>query len=297
MAGERLYQGHDIEEHLIRSRIVAETFRIRVLQPVSRIDNSETFPVIYVTDADEFFGGLATLASNLQGHGEIPRFILVGIGYENGRAAGLLRMRDLLTHSVRERFGSIIEQLSTSPLFDGVVDRERITHTTDASDFLLFIRQELMPLVATRYRVLSGENSYFGYSAGGTFGLNTLFTQPDAFKHYVLGSPGTSINGYHFGLELPRAFVETKREINARLFMSVGDLEEFNRGLDQFDLVTGFYLFAKYLNAAPIPGLECTWRIFPGETHATAWAQAFSQGLRTLLGPVRRVPFWPAYFG
>jgi hypothetical protein len=46
------YQAHEIEEHLIQSNLVAQRFTIKILQPVSRTDCSERFPVLYATDSD-----------------------------------------------------------------------------------------------------------------------------------------------------------------------------------------------------------------------------------------------------
>jgi predicted alpha/beta superfamily hydrolase len=290
-----VYLTHDVEEHLIRSTWVAQTYRIKVLQPVTRADGSERFPVVYMTDSDEFFGGIANLASILQLLGETPRFILVAIGYENAGAEQALRMRDLLSHNIRARFRREIEQIIDSPLVSGVKDVRAITHATDAKDFLRFIRDELMPLINSRYPVIPGDNSYTGYSGGGTFGLYTLFTQPDTFKRYILGSPATSYGGHHFGIELADAFLKTRRAIDARVFMSVGELEEFKRGQDQFDLVSGYYQLAKFLKQRMVAGLELTLRVFPGETHATAWTLAFSHGMRTLFGPVEEVPYWPEF--
>lgn len=262
-----------------------------------RSDDSERFPVLYATDSDGFFGAFADLANILQAHGETRRFILVAIGYENAHAAGLLRMRDLFTHANRAHFQAVIEQLAASPLVGGLDDVKSITETTDASDFLQFILRELVPFVADRYPALPDDNSYFGYSAGGTFGLYTLFTEPRAFRRYILGSPATSYEGHHFATELARAFIGSGRVMDATVFMSVGELEEPGNAMGQFDLVTGYYLLAKFLQRAAIPGLDLRLRLFPGETHATAWTPAFSHGLKMLLGPAQEARHGPQFLG
>src|SRR5579883_1199916 len=113
------YATHEIDEHLIRSRVVAETFRIRVRLPISRLDGSERFPVLYLTDADELFAALATLATALEFTGEIPRIVLVGVGYENFRAAEILRMRDLVPAAVRRLYRTAIARTARSPLARG----------------------------------------------------------------------------------------------------------------------------------------------------------------------------------
>jgi predicted alpha/beta superfamily hydrolase len=290
-----IFQAHETKEHLLKSSVVAQVFRIKVFQPVSSADGSERFPVLYVTDSDDFFDALTALAACLQYHGETPRFIMVGIGYEEEHAAGALRVRDLYTHAIRKHSEKEMEQLAKSALVSGIDDFRKITQTTDAVQFLAFIRTELMPFIAKHYPAQSDDNNYFGYSAGGAFGLYTLFTQADTFKRYMLGSPATSYGGHNFGIELAKAFIQSSQSIEAKLFMSVGELEEFKRGLGQFDLVTGYYLLAKFLKKSAIDGLDLTLRVFPGETHATAWTLAFSHGLKTLFGPVDQVPYWPEF--
>lgn len=289
------FRAPQITEQLFASRIIAQTFRVRVFCPMARADGSERFPVVYSTDADDFFPGLATQAQVLQTLGEAPRFVLVGVGYENAQAAPILRMRDLWTHENRRHYQTEMQHLIDSELVSGVDNLSQITAQTDATDFLRFLRDELMPFINERYPVTGEDCSYSGYSAGATFGLYTLFTRPETFKRYILGSPGTSYKGHNFGIEMAQQFIQSGKEMSAEVFLSVGDLEEFTRGFEQFDLVSGWILFMKHLMRAEIPGLALTARVFPGETHATAWTNAFNHGVKALLGAVDQVPFWPKY--
>lgn len=289
------FRAHSIEEHLVRAKRVPQVFRIRVWQPIRRADTTERFPVVYATDADEFFDGYATLAQHLQLHGEAKRFILVGIGYEDAHLAPILRVRDLYPAAVRALYASETRQVAESPLLGGVDDVDAITRAADANDFLQFICDELMPLIDGRYPVSPGDNHYLGYSAGGTFGLHALFTRPDVFRTYILGSPATSYNGTSYGVPMARAYQQARLKMNAKVFISVGELEEFKRGFERFDLTSGYYILTKFLKHAAIPGLDLTTRVFPTETHATAWSLAFTHGARALLGPADHVPFWPEY--
>jgi uncharacterized protein len=281
-----------IREELLGSRLVDQTFRMKVFVPLRKADGSERFPVVYATDSDKIFGGLAALASELQLAGQVSRFVLVGIGYENANAVDMLRMRDLFPRSVRDRVRPVIEQLAQSPFGAGITDLRAITEGTDAEQFLHFVREELMPWTNGRYPVKPEEASYFGFSAGGTFGLYTLFTQPEMFKRYILASPGTSYNGYHFGIEMMRTWLAPGRPVNASVFMSVGELEEFYA---HFDLTTGYYKMAKALRDAAIPGLSLTCKLFPQETHATAWALAFAHGVNAMFCATQEASFRPDF--
>jgi uncharacterized protein len=287
------FVSHEIETHSIEGQGVEETFTVKVLQPMSRADGSERFPVLYTTDTDYFFGGLANLATLMQGYGEVPRFILVGIGYRNAAAAAVLRMRDLFSRPVQKILATYISQVAESEFVSGLSDVRVVTETTDAVDFLHFLRAELMPFVASHYPTIPDDNSYWGYSAGATFGLQTLFTEPETFKRYILGSPGVSYKGHHFGIELAGSFVKAGRPMNTQVFLSVGELEELHTASENFDLVTGYIRLVKFLQQAAIPGLSLATRIFPDESHATAWTAAFTHGLKAVFGSAAGVPFWP----
>ena len=292
MSAERpRYEAHPVQEHLLESAVVDQVYKVRVLRPISRADGTERFPVVYVTDGDDFFGGCATLSSGLQFSGETPRFILVGIGYADAGQAEMLRMRDLCTHAIRGRLNEDLERLIDSPYAGGLCNLDKITATTDAHAFLRFLRDELMPLVNASYPTIPDEATYFGYSAGGTFGLYALLSEPRTFKRYILGSPATSCNGHNFAIELAESFTDSAETIEAKVFISVGELEEFRSS--HLELVSGYYALAKYLLNAKPSGLELCLRVFPGESHGTAWTLAFSHGLRTLMGPALDVPYRP----
>lgn len=282
----------EIEEHVIQARVVAEKFKVKVFQPVSRSDRSERFSVLYATDSDLFFGGYESIARELQARGETPRFILVGIGYENSSAMDILRWRDFATHEMREPSRDTIQKMARAPLVNRPDLLPAVLDTTDATQFLQFITDELMPFISNRYQTRPGENDYVGYSLGGLFGLYALFNKPSAFNRYIIGSPGTFFGGRDYGVELAQAFVRSKRLSTAKVFLSVGELEEFGPLQEPYEMVTSYYRLAKCLKRSAIPGLDVRGQIFPGETHATAWPLAFIHGLKALFGPADQVPFW-----
>ena len=287
-----LYRPPEIQEHVIASRFVSQQFVIKVLRPICLTQKQSEYPVLYVTDSDDYFSGLACIANILQLFGDARPFILVGIGYGQVGEARLLRWRDFATHSIRLHYREMLEKLAGSELVDKAVTLERVTGTTDAADYLAFIRQELMPFIKAHYPALPDDNAYVGYSAGGCFGLYTLFTAPETFKRYIIGSPSTSHAGHHFGIELASAFKRSKKRANADVFLSVGELEEFERGFEDLDFVTGYYQLVKFMRACTVPGLGLTSRVFSGETHATTWMLSFSHGLRTLLPPLECSADW-----
>ncbi len=282
-----------VEEHPLGSRFVAQEYRIQVWLPHRRAD--ERFPAVYALDSDLFFGGYRDLSHTLQLLGEVPRFILVGIGYPNRQEAELLRTRDLYPREIRELYRQNIEQLTRSELNRTGIGSRTLLQTTDAIDFFSFIRLELMPWLQTRFPVEPAEATLVGYSAGGAFGLHALFSQPEAFRRYILGSAALSYAGHQFGIQLAERFRASQRHLTADLFLSVGEDEESTPGFAQFELMPGFHRFVSHLITAPIAGLSFQHEILRGETHATAWAAGFSRGLRALLQAVPPPDFLPAY--
>jgi predicted alpha/beta superfamily hydrolase len=285
------FRAAGIEERLLASKAVAQNFRIRVWQPVRRSDRAERFPVIYVTDADEYFATCVTLASAMQFHGECRRFMLVGIGYAESHAASLLRMRDFYAPEIRELLRPEIEAFARSPAGAGLAELRTIMQTTGAREFLQFIRDELKPAIESKYPCLPAESACFGYSSGGAFGLYTLFNEPETFRRYILGSPVVSFAGQPFAEQYARAFLNRAMRANAKLFLSAGEREDGQETLRRFQILSGLRRFTNFLATHPVAGLEVTSEIFPGEAHGSAWAPAFSHGVRTLFGPAGTVPF------
>jgi predicted alpha/beta superfamily hydrolase len=236
-------------------------------------------PVLYATDADFFFGAFCDLARSLQTSGAASPFVIVGVGYGGScEKAALLRARDLYTHGIRSYFeDSLRAYVDRGGLGIGL---DVVTSTTDSTHFLQFIRRELIPFVSAHYEV--ADPGYFGFSAGGGFGLHTLLTHPETFRRYIIGSPATSYGDRHYVLEWLAEARQLGRDIAGELFLSVGELEELDAGLENCNMVSGFHRLIADLTLRPVPRLNFTWRVFSGDSHATAWAPAFSHGVKAL---------------
>lgn len=281
-----------VEKHIIRSSYVAQAFEVRVMQPARKKGDATPLPVIYVTDGNLAFDVIKGLSYSIQTYERgAPRYIVVGIGYphESPLAGSVLRARDLTFPGY--------PRLAVKPRpFDGVlIPEEGSKDFYGAEDFQRFIRHELIPLIDERYATIPGERTYFGHSAGGGFGLFTLFTQGDLFNRYIVSSPGLIYHGessagvrydnHELMLDYARQFIASGKSLgDTRLYMSVGREEEFEQDLAQWQLTSSFYRMVGLLRAAAIPGLTLTTEVFDRETHSTAWTVAFTHGLRALFG-------------
>jgi hypothetical protein len=210
----------------------------------------------------------------LSGGLEIPRLIIVGIGYDTDDATewGRYRERDLLP---------------TDASATDAARRQAFTRTGirrgQAASFLRFIREELKPFVNASYRTDSEGSTYVGNSYGGLFGLYVLFHHPDTFNRYVIGSPAIHHDD-RVALAYEKAYAEDHDDLPARVFMAVGAREELDNHLidPSFQFVTNVKALAQRLENRGYPGLHLTSQVLEGETHFSAIPTTFSRGLRAV---------------
>ena len=154
------------ETFTVPSRVLGETRRINVwLPPKWAIPADGRLPVLYMPDGgmQEDFPHVAGLLHVLIGNGGMRPFLLVGI--ENTQ-----RRRDLTGPTTVESDRKI------APLVGG------------SAAFRAFLRDELKPLVASRYAV-TAESGIIGESLAGLFVVETLVLEPSLFDHYLAFDP------------------------------------------------------------------------------------------------------------
>ncbi len=280
------------ETHMIPSKYVRQTFKVQVMRPSQTKGETTRFPVVYTGDGNLVFDLFKGISYLLQfPGGDAQRFILVAIGYpSDSPAAGwMLRSRDFTFPGYPNLAGR------PPPPIEGVAMAEKgAKNFYGAEDFQRFIAEELVPFIDRKYPTAPGDRTYFGHSAGGGFGLFTLFTKTELFKNYIISSPGVIYNGrtpggtqydnYEFVLDDARKFIASGKSLSGvRVYMSVGTEEEFEPYLAQWQLTSSFYRMAKLLKTSVIPGLELTSEVFPGERHMTVWPLAFMHGVQAVL--------------
>jgi uncharacterized protein len=276
------------ETHLIRSNHVEQVYQIQVMQPLMERGAIERFPVLFITDGNLFFDAAKSIAHSLQSIGKVKRFILVGIGYpgDNPFAGAVLRARDLTSH-----WYPTIANIPRTSAIEGVAGFEHgKSHWHGASQFLTFLRDELMPFVARTYPTSNGDYDYFGHSGGGGLGLHALFSQPALFTRYVISSPSISYEGDDFGIREALRFLQSRRPLKAKVFMSVGDQEEDELHLEKWQLVSSFCRLTEVLRRSALPGLELETEIVKGETHMSVWPISFSHGVQSIYGAAAGSP-------
>jgi predicted alpha/beta superfamily hydrolase len=150
----------------IASRVLGERRRINVHLPAGyAASRGRRYPVLYMPDGglDEDFPHVVNTVDSLIALGAIRPVIVVGI-------PNTQRRRDL-TGPTRVASDSAI-----APRVGG------------SAAFRAFIRDELFPTIAARYRV-TDERAIVGESLAGLFIVETLLEAPAMFDHYVAFDP------------------------------------------------------------------------------------------------------------
>ncbi len=230
-------------EYLI-SEFAADSFFILVSVPDDYNSITMKYPVLYVLDGDIAFGMAASISRYLQIGNNIPETIVVGIGYGSlNKSVVKKRNRDY-----------------------------RPDQTGGADNFLEFINKELIPYIDSNYRTIPDDRTIIGYSLGGLFCLYTLFTSPENFSCYIIGSPNLSWDNYSiysYEEKSPEKIGDKKLNI----FISVGSEESEDRYFNPVDsLVTR-------IQQHNYSGVSLETKVFDGSSHLEGPPESLTHGL------------------
>ncbi|MFN7723999.1 MAG: alpha/beta hydrolase [Rubrivivax sp.] len=232
--------------------------------PADYASAGRRYPLVVVSDAPYAFPVVRAIAGRVQRHGTgLEDFILVGLSYARGENGAVSRNRDY------------------TPT-DRSLDRGQTAATGvygQASAYLDFLAQDVLPLVDQRYRTQPGRRVYVGHSYGSLLGLQALQQQPALFSHHILGSPSLWFNGGQPFRAL-QAFAPQAAGRSARLRLYVGGLERPGpqRPRDE-DMVGQMKRYAQALQALPWRQLDLKAQVLDGEDHATVFPRLVTAGL------------------
>jgi predicted alpha/beta superfamily hydrolase len=197
---------------------------------------------------------------------ELPELIVIGIGYPT------LTYKETLGY--RSRDYTPTEDPAWLERFIQARSLTEAYGTGGAQNFLSFIQEELMPFIQSNYPVDPDDKTMGGSSLSGLFGLYSLFKEPEIFNKYMIGSPSLWWDDeVLFSFE--RAYADEHDDLPARVFMSIG-------GLEDESVIRLMQHIVEILQQRDYPSLELTSHIFEGETHLSVPAAAISRGLRVL---------------
>jgi predicted alpha/beta superfamily hydrolase len=235
---------YNTKAEYIKSEIVADSFFILISVPDSYSSDNNRYPVLYVLDGDIAYGIATSISRYLQIGDNIPELIVVGIGYGS------------LTKKVVEK-----RSRDFKPEESG-----------GAENFLKFLDEELIPYIDSNYRTIPGDRTINGYSLGGLFSLYTLFTRPESFNRYVIGSPNMSWDDYSiFNYEENSPKKISDKQLN--IFISIGSEESEERYFNPVDSLVTRIQNRNY------PGVIFETNVFNGSTHLEGPPESLTHGL------------------
>jgi len=273
--------------HVLESDAVGRTLQVWVAEPVAGFQPLPPGPrqVLTVLDADLFFGTAVETARLMsQLYGELPPLLVVGIAYgEEPGVQGQLRTRDF-TPSDDPGYDRMAASV---PGFEPLLpEGERMA---GAERFLSCLRDEVRPLLDSRYEVDPAGAAVFGSSLGGLFAAYTLLTAPETFSRYLVTSPALWWNGGEALALTERTETTTtldRHRKDLRIYLAAGSREEDPAipMLAPYRLVSNTRELGRRLEASD---LDVTVDILDGETHTSAVPVSLARGLRALFGRPR----------
>ncbi len=228
-------------------------------------DSTHQYPIVYCVDywlGSNFAPGILYCLNFSQA---LDPIIVVGIGNEGSYTDWLMeRTRDLTPSHVPEWNQSDSHSIGTSGVTGG------------ADNFLLFIKNELIPLVESRYSADTTNRGYFGYSLGGLFGAYAMINEPHVFQKYFLGSPSLQYNDFALLDSLNNMLSEELKSIKS-IYITVGEKESGN-------MLKGFADLRDCLEKKNIPSLDMNSQIIYDENHTSAAMPAYYKAFKYLYG-------------
>jgi len=241
---------YNTQVKVFHSQIIDDDFYLYISLPDDYDKSDKKYPVLYLLDADVAFGMAASIARYLQFGNTIPELIIVGIGYGGlKKNEGNMRNRDQTISSKRGRPG-----------------------TGGAPKFRTFLKEELIPYIENTYRANPKDRTINGYSLGALFAIYTLFTEPELFNRYIIGSPHLSWDEYRIFTFQEEAF-EKMDDIDAKVFISVGSEEDEEIYFQPIDEMVTLIEEKEYEN------LKMETKVFDGGTHLICPPETLSYGL------------------
>jgi predicted alpha/beta superfamily hydrolase len=254
------------ELHVISSTKVDQEFHISVALPATYVEGDQAYPVMYVLDGNFFLGTVTEAYRAMDFFNELQEIIIVGVGYPDivtFKSGMGVRTRDYTPTNCGWYETKYAPPGSNAPRFVG---------EGEATEFLQFLSEELVPYINTTYRTLPEENALLGFSFSGLFGLFALFKQPSTFKRYCVGSPSLWWDS-HAIFDFEQEFASKDEDLNAWLFMSIaGDEPDF--------FISDMYKMAHTLKDRKYPSLKIVTHYFNGENHPSVIPAFISRGLK-----------------
>jgi predicted alpha/beta superfamily hydrolase len=266
-AGAKPYAVPNTEVIALRSKQTGANYQLLVALPPDYRTSKQTYPVVYMLDADYSFALVRNIVQHLVEREDLPPMILVAVAYP-GAATDRAVYRMNRTRDYTPAYAP-----------DGGYGAEYQKVSGGGPKFRAFIAAELIPLIERRYRADAQDRAIVGHSYGGLFATYVLFTQPTLFKRYVIVSPSLWYSN-RIALTMEEAAYAAGMKPNARVFFAVGSAE--NQPANNRAMVDDLSELVEKLKSRNNPRLVLRYRVYDGETHNSVFPGAVTRGLLTV---------------
>jgi len=244
---------------MMNSTIVGDNYTLYVSLPIFYDDAMGGFPLVVGLDGDIEFSRMRDIVVDGWGKGTMPAVVFVAIGYGSDEANNEKRNRDY-----------------TPTATVGIED----TETGGAENFYLFIRDELIPELESRYRIDSTKGkTLMGHSYGGLFTFYAMFQEraSNPFNRFI---PVATSFWYDSGsiFESEEAYAQTHTDFDARVYTTMGSLEG---GV----MLASFAEMNERLEGRAYPSLSFYHELLPKYGHSRSDYISYERGLAYVLNP------------
>jgi predicted alpha/beta superfamily hydrolase len=230
------------------SLIDSQQYVLHIHLPDNYNKTNKNYPVIYVTDGQWFFISILAGYKNQHFDGFVPDLIIVGITWTDNYEAR--RVRDFTPTSIA-----------------------MVPEGGNARKFLSVIKNEIIKLIDSTFRVEKSNRAIFGTSLGGLFALYSLFHEPTLFSRYIIVSPSLWWDE-EILFKYEKSFAEKNHSLNAKVFLSSGEYEE------EMSLDNEFTRFTNQIKASKYKGLEVESIVLDKMGHSGSSTVGGSRGLQ-----------------
>jgi predicted alpha/beta superfamily hydrolase len=263
-------------------------YTIDISLPAGNDREGARYPVVLVVDGNLLFD-VAQVALHGQFAsvgGMLPPSIVVGVGYpaDEGMASFYAR-RNYDFHgpwAMSDPLGQLLHRyFNMIKTAEGKPDMEM--RAGGYERFMGFLRDELLPLLASRYPIdLNVRHALIGDSSGGHFVLRALYDPASPFRRYVCISPG--FGSAEGAIQKAEAeYAAAHDDLDADLFICCGQVEidqEPVTALCRFG--SGVTWIAEQFAIRRWPSARIDWEIMNHEDHGSIQLRAVAAGLRSV---------------
>ncbi|WP_312784073.1 alpha/beta hydrolase-fold protein [Brevundimonas sp.] len=211
-------------------------YEVFVSLPASyEAEPNRRYPVLYVTDADYAFPIIRQIARRVNLDGPvIEEFILVGLSYAVGEGGMRSRTRDYTPVRINDRTGG-------------------------GAAYQTYLKTQALPFIEDRFRADPARRILLGHSYGGLLGAQILFSEPELFDGYILGSPSFWF-GDHAMMQTEAEYARGHTDLPARVHMYIGEYEHPGSGRlnTRYDMVGDNARFEERLRSRNYRSLTLT---------------------------------------